>query len=352
MSESGKSCVSSSESLSSSCVKEMEIMDPLLRDLNEKKLSVRSTVVSLAAELKQMRSRLNSKEQLFAKETRARQEAEAKAKKIEEEMHRLQQNLEERNEQLQASASTAQQYLKEIDDVRSKLSESQAIADESEASTQSAQLQCLMLVKELEEKDSCLKENEAKVAKLAEQLNLLQKDLQARELSQNQLRDEVIRVEREIMQAISTAGINKDSELLRLLEEISPKNSENLNRLLALKDDEIAELKDEIRIMSTHWKLKTKELELQIEKHRKADQDLKKRVLKLEFCLQESRSQTRKLQRMGERRDKALKELKDQLSTKERNTSESSEKQNFWESSNFKIVISMSMLILVVFTKR
>ncbi|CAM8979781.1 unnamed protein product [Rhodiola kirilowii] len=120
-------------------------------------------------------------------------------------MRRVEQNLEWRNEQLQASASTAQQYLKEIDDVRSKLSESQAIADESEASAQSAQLQCLMLVKEIEEKDSCLKENEAKVAKLAEQLNLLQKDLQARELSQNQLRDEVIRVEREIMQAISTA---------------------------------------------------------------------------------------------------------------------------------------------------
>lgn len=37
----------------------------------------------------------------------------------------------------------------------------------------------------------------------------------------------------------------------------------------------------------------------QLEKQRRADQDLKKRVLKLEFCLQEARSQTRKLQRVN-----------------------------------------------------
>lgn len=36
----------------------------------------------------------------------------------------------------------------------------------------------------------------------------------------------------------------------------------------------------------------------QLEKHRRADQELKKRVLKLEFCLQEARAQTRKLQRV------------------------------------------------------
>uniref|UniRef100_A0A7N0TFE5 Uncharacterized protein n=1 Tax=Kalanchoe fedtschenkoi TaxID=63787 RepID=A0A7N0TFE5_KALFE len=244
------------------------------------------------------------------------------------------------------------QYLKEIDDVRSKLSETQATADASVASAQSAQLQCLTLIKELDEKNSDLKENEARVARLAEQFDLLQKDLQAREISQYQLRDEVIRVEQEIMQAVSKAGINKDCELLKLLEDISPKNREKIDRLLIHKDGEIARLTDEIRIMSTHWELKTKQLESQIEKHRKADQDLKKRLLKLEFCLQESRSQTRKLQRKGELRDKALKELKDQLSTKERNISDRSVNPNFWESSNFKIVISMSMLILVVFTKR
>lgn len=38
---------------------------------------------------------------------------------------------------------------------------------------------------------------------------------------------------------------------------------------------------------------------MQLEKQRRADQELKKKVLKLEFCLQETRSQTRKLQRVN-----------------------------------------------------
>lgn len=38
---------------------------------------------------------------------------------------------------------------------------------------------------------------------------------------------------------------------------------------------------------------------LQLEKQRRTDQELKKKVLKLEFCLQEARSQTRKLQRVN-----------------------------------------------------
>lgn len=159
---------------------------------------------------------------------------------------------------------------------------------------------------------------------------------------------------------------------------------------------------------------------LQLEKQRKADQELKKRVLKLEFCLQEARSQTRKLQRvlffslqsletgflhpllsllhylrwklkiysrvldriellkerktnnhqilhvqyvvnsrmlcseqMGDRRDKALKELRGQLSAKHQGDSPGgSSKQNFWETPRFKIVVSMSMLVLVIFSRR
>lgn len=55
---------------------------------------------------------------------------------------------------------------------------------------------------------------------------------------------------------------------------------------------------------------------------------------------------------MGERRDKALKELRDQLAAKQQSGGVGGEKQNFWETSGFKIVASMSMLILVVFSKR
>ncbi|GMG99808.1 hypothetical protein Nepgr_001648 [Nepenthes gracilis] len=326
-------------------------IDPLLKDLSEKKQSFKRNVVSLAAELKDVRNRLALKEQSYAKETLTRQEVEAKAKNMEQEIRRLQKSLEERNGQIEASTSAAEKYLKELDVLRSQLTATQAMADASAVSAQSAQLQCLSLLKELDEKNSLLKEHESRVLMLAEQFDSLQMDLQARKSSQKQLKDEVARVERDIMEAVAKAEAAKDCELRKMLEEISPKNLEEMNKLLAVKDEEIAKLKDEIRISSFHWKQKTKEMEAQIEKHRRADQELKKRVLKMEFCLQEARSQTRKLQRVGERSDKAIKELRDQLATKQQGAAESCEKQNFWESSRFKILVSMSMLVLVLFSK-
>ncbi|KAG4918494.1 hypothetical protein JHK85_056775 [Glycine max] len=304
--------------------------DPVLQDLNEKKQSFRRNVVSLAVELKELRSRLASQEQS------------------------LQKNLEEKNEQLQASTSSAEKYLKELDELRTQLVATRATADASAASAQSAQLQCLELVKELDEKNGSLREHEDRVLRLGEQLDNLQKDLQARESSQKQLKDEVLRIEHDIMEAFAKAGENKNCELRKILDEVSPKNFEKMNKLLGVKDEEIAKLKDEIKIMSAQWKLKTKGLESQLEKQRRADQELKKKVLKLEFCLQEARSQTRKLQRMGERRDKAIKELRDQLAAKQQREVGYGDRQNqnFWDTSGFKIVVSMSMLILVVFSRR
>lgn len=57
------------------------------------------------------------------------------------------------------------------------------------------------------------------------------------------------------------------------------------------------------------------------------------------------------LRQVGEHRDKALKELREQLASKQ-GAPVGIEKQNFWETSCFKVVVSMSMLILVVFSKR
>ncbi|KAF5739956.1 myosin-11-like isoform X2 [Tripterygium wilfordii] len=327
-------------------------VDPLLKDLNEKKQSFRRNVVSLAAELKEVRSRLSSQEQSYAKETITRQEAETKAKQMEEEIRRLEKSLEQRNGQLQVSACTAEKCLKELDSLRSQLAVTQTTADASAVSAQSAQVQCLALSKELDEKNNSIKEHEDRVIRLGEQLDLLQKNLQERESSQRQLKDEVLRIEQDIVQALSKASASKDCEMRKLLDEVSPKNVEKINRLLVTKDEEIAKLKDEIGVMSAHWKLKTKELESQLEKQRRTDQELKKKVLKLEFCLQEARAQTRKLQRMGERRDKALKELRDQLAAKQQDPAANPEKHNFWETSGFKVVVSMSMLTLVVLSKR
>lgn len=156
------------------------------------------------------------------------------------------------------------QYLTELDGLRSHLAATQATADASAASAQSAQLQCLALVKEIDQKNCSLKEQDERITRLGEQLDKLQKDLQARESSQMQLKDDILRIEHDIMQAVAQAGLNKDCELRKILDEVSPKNIEKLNKLLVVKDEEIGKLKDEIRMMSAHWNLKTKELESQV----------------------------------------------------------------------------------------
>ncbi|EEC78475.1 hypothetical protein OsI_18362 [Oryza sativa Indica Group] len=327
-------------------------LDPLLKDLTEKKLSFRRNVVSLAAELKDVRNKLASQEQLFVRESQTRKFAETKARSMEEEISKLQKCLNDKDEQLRSSTGCTEQYLHELDDLRSKLSVTQATAEASAASAKSAQSQCLSLLKELNEKDSSLKEHERRVNKLGEQLDHLQKDLEAREYSQRQLKDEVLRIETDIMDAVAKVGSNKDNELLKILSDVSPRNIDNLNKLLNAKDAEIARLRDEIRILSAHWTNKTKELETQLEKQKRTDQELKKRILKLEFCLQESRSQIRKLQRAGEKRDKQLKELKDQVGMKQPSVPYRDDKHNFWENQSFKFIASMSMLALVMLTKR
>ncbi|KAK1424174.1 hypothetical protein QVD17_19494 [Tagetes erecta] len=98
-------------------------------------------------------------------------EAEARAKHTEEEIARLQKSLDERNQQLQASSSDAAKYLRDLDDLTSQLTSTKATAEASAASAQSAQLQCKALLKELDEKEQSLREHEARVNKLGEQLD-------------------------------------------------------------------------------------------------------------------------------------------------------------------------------------
>lgn len=55
---------------------------------------------------------------------------------------------------------------------------------------------------------------------------------------------------------------------------------------------------------------------------------------------------------MEEREDKALMELRDQLSKKKHESGGGGlYKQNFWECPGFKIAISVSVLVLVVFMR-
>ncbi|KAH0856234.1 hypothetical protein HID58_084495 [Brassica napus] len=330
-------------------------VDPLLKDLDEKKESFRRNVVSMTAEIKQVRGRLVSQEQYFVKESIFRKEAETKAKNMEVEICKLQKKLEDRNyllekvdeaecEKLTVFQSMSN-FLEEVDDLRSQLASTKETAETSAASAQSTQLQCSVISQQLDDKTRSLREHQDRVTQLANQLDNLQRDLRTRECSQKELSDE-------ITEAVAKSGKDMECELRKILEEVSPKSIERMNRLLSVKDEEIAKLKDEVRLMSAHWKLKTKGLETQLEKQRRTDQELKKKVVKLEFCLQEAGSQTRKLQRMGEKRDKAIKELRDQITGKQWNESVPREKPNFWDTSGFKIVVSMSMLLLVIVSKK
>ncbi|KAG2272692.1 hypothetical protein Bca52824_067247 [Brassica carinata] len=328
-------------------------VDPLLKDLDEKKESFRRNVVSLAAELKQVRGRLVSQEQSFLKESQTRKEAEKKAKNMEMEMCKLHKRLEERNSQLQASASAAEKFIKDLEEFRSQLEVTNQTAESSADSAQSAHVQCSMLKLQLDDKTRSLREHEHRVAQLGSQLDSLQRDLSLRECSEKQLREELARIEREVTEAITKAGIGSNGCVLqKLLEDVSPMKFERMSRIVEVREEEVKKLKDEIRLMSGHWKHKTKELESQLEKQRRTDQDLKKKILKLEFCLQETRSQTRKLQRKEERRDMEIKEIRDMMSEKQQGSEEPWEKQKFWDNSGFKIVVSMSMLMLVVVSKR
>ncbi|GAB2211661.1 hypothetical protein Droror1_Dr00024987 [Drosera rotundifolia] len=326
--------------------------DPLMEDLNEVRQRFRQNVVSMATELKDVRGRVALAEEAYIQESLTRQEAEEKASAMEKEIEWLHRDLEERNEAIKASTSAAEEYFKELDELKNQLTTTQATANATAASARSAHLQCLALLKELNEKNHCLKQHEDRVQRLAAQLNNLQDELQARESLQNQLRDEVTRVKNDMTEAVVKARVIKGLELRKACDEVSIKSFEKMIKLLAAKDEEITKLKDDIRVLSVDWRIKTKEMESQIEKHQRADHELKRRVMKLEFCLQETRSQTRKLLRAEERRDKAMKELKDELTAKQTALVESTEKQNFWGSPSFKILVSMSMLILFIFTKR
>ena len=156
------------------------------------------------------------------------------------------------------------QFLKELDDIRLQLSGTRATADASASSAESVQLQCLALAKELNEKNCALKEHEDRANRLAEQLNMLQIDLEARKASQKQLKDEVLRVENDIIQAVSIAEREKNCELMKILDKVSPKNFERMEGFLTMKEEEIGRLRDDIEALSAHWELKTKELESQV----------------------------------------------------------------------------------------
>lgn len=327
----------------------------LLKDLYEKKLNLRriaSEVGSMASELRDVRGRMSAQESTLEQEVARRQSAEAKAKSMEKELELLHKNLDEKSSQATSTASVAEQYLRELVDVRAKLGSTEEVAEANAASATTAQLQYKHLLKELEKKNEALQEHEDSVAELSQQLSELQHELRQRESSQMHWKSEVERLEAEMKIAVARVSANKDSELRKSLEDLSAKNTEQLARHLGVKDEEITKLREEIKLISAQLTLKTQELEVQMGKQRRADQELKKKIIKLEFWLQEARTQTRKLQRIAEKKEKEIKDLRSQLRLKDANATSVTGVSSFWGSSRFKILMSVSVVMLVFLAKR
>ncbi|CAH8294029.1 unnamed protein product [Eruca vesicaria subsp. sativa] len=78
-------------------------------------------------------------------------------------------------------------YVKELGDIKAQLEATQATAEASTLSAESAQSQCRLLSKHLHVRTGSLKEQEDQVSRLGEQLENLQKELQDRESSHKQL---------------------------------------------------------------------------------------------------------------------------------------------------------------------
>lgn len=324
----------------------------LLQDLYQKKQNLRriaSEVGSMATELRDMRSRMAAQESSLEQETARRQAAETKAKDLETELELLQNALEEKNSLNASTASVAEQYLRELVDVRVKLGSAQEAADANAAAAALAESQCAMLMKEIQMKNEALQEHNAHTTKLSQQLSDLQQELRLRENSQKQLKDEVERLESEVKVAVTRVAARKDLEMKNSLEELSIKNAEQLSKHMSAKDEEIGRAREEIKLLSAQLRIKAQELEAQVEKHRVADQDLKKRVLKLEFWLQDARTQTRKLQRIAEKRERELKDLRAQLAS---NANPDKGVHGLWGNQRLKVMMSVTIVILALFARR
>ncbi|ONM31566.1 hypothetical protein ZEAMMB73_Zm00001d040570 [Zea mays] len=205
--------VSESTAIPSSLSCSLEL-DPLLRDLVEKKLSLKRNVTAMATELRDARNRLASQELLLAQEIEARK------------------------------------FRNELDGFRSQLP------------VMTTLLHCSYLLGKLNDRNNSMSEGEFPVNNLAEQLNHLEKCLESRDPTLRQFKDcYSLRTESDITDAFARVAFDND--------------------------DGVAKPGEDIRALSAHWVNRSKELESQLDQHRRTAQELKRRVMRLELCILE-----------------------------------------------------------------
>ncbi|KAJ4755252.1 hypothetical protein LUZ62_089657 [Rhynchospora pubera] len=254
-------------------------MDLLLKNAYEKKLQFRGHISCLMQQLKDTKFRLTLQDERLVLETQSREEAERKAKRLEEEVGTLHALLQEKDKQLQAVTSRNPQNLTELDKLREKVTSTQETAAAS-STVEPTTIKCF-------EKD---------------------------------------------------------------LFELLLGKIENIHYTFTAKEREVAKLMKNFRMLSAYWRCKIKDLEAKLEMNRSLDEELKKKVLKLEDSLQQSQSQLLILRKIEAKRDETIEQLARSITRKHYSKNSNFKYVNgFWDASCTKFALSVSVTMILYF---
>lgn len=329
-----------------------------LKGLHEKKDNMKRLmlqVASMATELQRAHSRAAEQEMLLANEVVQRQIVEKNSRVMEREVEELRSKCEKKKAQAHSSSVVAEQYLKELQAARANLAVAEARAC-SASTTCAPRTEYERLRGEADERDAALEETKRSVAALEEEVGTLRRDLERQRELQGELEAEVEDLEAELERCAARARCNKEAEIRKILETLERKDCEKLEARLAEKDEEVSRLREEAESKSSEAKLEAEALRAQANTRSKEEVELRRKLCKLEFWLQESRSHARKLQKAIEQKDKEVKHLRGQvwLLKGSQTSAASSSKHKFWMWKALKLptFLSISFIVLVCLVHR
>ncbi|KAL2631718.1 hypothetical protein R1flu_016404 [Riccia fluitans] len=326
----------------------------LFKEVVEKKQNLRriaSEVGVMAAELHKFRSRGVAREAALQEETARRQAAEAYAKELARELEQMHKCLEDTRSQAESSAERFEQYAGEVAKLRDRLSVSEEVAEAISEYSESAQQQLKELLNEVEEKDLLLREQRDLIAILEEHVRELEEELQRKEESHMHLKYDVHDLDSPIQKSVDGNITTKQSQFRQLLDQVSSRNIDHLERYLSDKDDDVVRLKQDVREANTELRLKTLELNSQMERQERAEQELRKRLVRLELSLQEARSQAKKMKKISGRKEKEMEQLRSQVWLLE-GSANASKERHFWDHLRLRTVLSVSLVAMICLLKR
>lgn len=232
------------------------------------------------------RSRVDPREQALEEETGKMQVGEESAQDLAKQLEKIHECLEDARSEAQSSASIAEQSLQELMDLTERLAEAEEFADSANAVATSFRLQCEILTRELEQRNSELQHWRTCAETLQQELTELQDSTKQKESSQALHRYEAEDLAAHIEIALRKSSVHKECEFQKLLNEVSTQNIKHLEKQLLFKDEKIARLGQDL------------------ERHLTRDQESQKNVIQLEFCFGEAQREIRHLKQIIEEQDR------------------------------------------------